>query len=103
MNVLGSPAELRVDGVPHAFTNRKHLALLAYLVLAPGEYGREQLARFKVPEEYLVVEALPKTSIGKIEKKALREQVAGERAMIEQSVSTGVAANAGGPTGGGAR
>ena len=39
-----------------------------------------QLARFKVPEEYLVVEALPKTSIGKIEKKALRQQLAPEKA-----------------------
>jgi non-ribosomal peptide synthetase component E (peptide arylation enzyme) len=38
------------------------------------------LARFKVPEEYLVVEALPKTSIGKIEKKALRQRLAQHQA-----------------------
>jgi hypothetical protein len=44
--VLGSPAELRVSGEPHNFTNRKHLALLAYLAMEPGEHGREQLSRF---------------------------------------------------------
>ena len=56
---------------------------------------RAQLARFKVPEEYVVVDGLPRTSIGKIEKKALRERLAGERAMIEQSVSTTAGTGAG--------
>ena len=102
-------AEAAVVGRPDPIRDE---AVVAFVVAMPGApldvtaldaHCREHLARFKVPEEYLVVEALPKTSIGKIEKKALREQVAGERAMIEQSVSTGVAANAGGPTGGGAR
>jgi crotonobetaine/carnitine-CoA ligase len=45
-------------------------------VVALDAHCRAQLARFKVPEEYLVVEALPKTSIGKIEKKALRQRLA---------------------------
>ena len=46
LRVLGSSAELLVDGTPHSFTNSKHLAILAYLTLEPGEYGREQLTRF---------------------------------------------------------
>lgn len=41
---------------------------------------RAGLARFKVPEEYRVVEALPRTSIGKVEKKTLRAQLEGEQA-----------------------
>jgi crotonobetaine/carnitine-CoA ligase len=49
-------------------------------VAALDAYCRGQLARFKVPEEYLVVEALPKTSIGKIEKKALRQRLAPHQA-----------------------
>jgi crotonobetaine/carnitine-CoA ligase len=39
---------------------------------------RSQLARFKVPEDYVVVDALPKTSIGKVEKRALRERLGRE-------------------------
>jgi len=49
-------------------------------VAALDAHCRAQLARFKVPEEYLVVEALPKTSIGKIEKKALRQRLAPDKA-----------------------
>jgi crotonobetaine/carnitine-CoA ligase len=49
-------------------------------VVALDAHCRAALARFKVPEEYLVVEALPKTSIGKIEKKALRQRLAQHQA-----------------------
>jgi hypothetical protein len=34
-----------MGGEPHIFTNGKHLALLAYLVMEPGEYRREYLTR----------------------------------------------------------
>jgi crotonobetaine/carnitine-CoA ligase len=60
-------------------------AVVAFVVLGPGPpadvadldaHCRALLARFKVPEEYHVVDALPKTSIGKIEKKALRTRLA---------------------------
>jgi hypothetical protein len=44
--VLGAPAELWVNGEPHIFTNSKHLALLAYLLMDAGEYRRDQLTRF---------------------------------------------------------
>lgn len=43
--ILGLPAELRASGEPHKFANSKHLALLAYLTLQPGEYWREHLTK----------------------------------------------------------
>jgi crotonobetaine/carnitine-CoA ligase len=70
-------------------------------VAALDVHCRARLARFKVPEEYLVVEALPKTSIGKIEKKALRQRLTGEYTMSEQSVSAGPTGSDG--AGGGAQ
>ena len=63
-------------------------AVVAFVVPAAGAaldlaavdaHCRERLARFKVPEEYVVVEALPKTSIGKVEKKSLRERLVADR------------------------
>jgi crotonobetaine/carnitine-CoA ligase len=76
-------AEAAVVGRPDPVRDE---AVVAFVVLSPGPscpdvgaldaHCRAQLARFKVPEEYRVVDALPKTSIGKIEKKALRAQLA---------------------------
>jgi fatty-acyl-CoA synthase len=49
----------------------------AFVVLAPGQpldadelrrFGRERLAAFKVPREFLAVEALPRTASGKVQK-----------------------------------
>jgi crotonobetaine/carnitine-CoA ligase len=99
-------AEAAVVGRPDAVRDE---AVVAFVVAAAGAaldaaaldaHCRSQLARFKVPEEYRLVDALPKTSIGKIEKKALRMQLepkTGDREcdMIERSVSTG--GTAGGP------
>ncbi len=62
-------------------------AVVAFVVPAAGSeldvaaldaHCRAGLARFKVPEEYRVVEALPRTSIGKVEKKTLRAQLEGD-------------------------
>ena len=39
------------------------------------EHCRERLAPFKVPSSWDVVEALPKTATGKIDKKVLRERL----------------------------
>jgi fatty-acyl-CoA synthase len=56
----------------------------AFVVLRPGaevepeeivEHVRGRLARFKAPDEVEVVDALPKTSTGKIQKYVLRERV----------------------------
>jgi crotonobetaine/carnitine-CoA ligase len=78
-------AEAAVVGRPDPIRDE---AVVAFVVPAAGAaldvaaidaHCRAQLARFKVPEEYVVVEALPKTSIGKIEKKALRQRLVAER------------------------
>ncbi len=36
----------------------------------------EQFARWMLPERYLIVDELPKTSVGKFDKKAMRQQYA---------------------------
>jgi fatty-acyl-CoA synthase len=38
------------------------------------EFARERLARFKVPKRIIVLDELPKTGTGKIQKFVLREQ-----------------------------
>ncbi|MGI6555390.1 MAG: long-chain-fatty-acid--CoA ligase [Bacillota bacterium] len=54
----------------------------AYVVLKEGEsvepreiilHCKEKLANYKVPKEVVIVEALPRTSTGKVDKKVLRE------------------------------
>jgi crotonobetaine/carnitine-CoA ligase len=75
-------AEAAVVGRPDPVRDE---AVVAFVVAAAGvldtaaldAHCRTQLARFKVPEEYVVVEGLPKTSIGKVEKKALRQRLVG--------------------------
>jgi long-chain acyl-CoA synthetase len=69
--VIGRPDEVRGEEVH------------AVVVLAPGfelarveEHCRELLASFKVPSSWQVVDELPKTSTGKIDKKPLRESLA---------------------------
>ncbi len=71
-------AEAAVVGRPDPVRDE---AVVAFVVPAPGAavdvaaldaHCRAALARFKVPEEYRVMEALPRTSIGKVEKKTLR-------------------------------
>jgi crotonobetaine/carnitine-CoA ligase len=51
------------------------------------DYCKEHLADFKVPTIIEFRESLPKTSIGKVEKKVLRAEEA-ERAEEEEKVST---------------
>ena len=76
-------AEAAVVGRPDPVRDE---AVVAFVVAAPGErlgtaaldeHCRARLARFKVPEEYRIVDVLPKTSIGKVEKKTLRHWLAG--------------------------
>jgi long-chain acyl-CoA synthetase len=69
--VIGRPDEVRGEEV-HAI-----------VVLRPGvevaeveEHCRGRLAPFKVPSSWEVVEDLPKTATGKIDKKALRQRLA---------------------------
>jgi acyl-CoA synthetase (AMP-forming)/AMP-acid ligase II len=68
--VVGRPAEVRGEEVH------------AVVVMAPGtdledveRHARERLAKFKVPTTWEVVDELPKTSTGKIDKKPLRARI----------------------------
>ncbi len=38
------------------------------------EYLRDKLAKWAVPDEVVVIDAVPKTSVGKVDKKVLRER-----------------------------
>ncbi|MFE7243113.1 AMP-binding protein [Streptomyces sp. NPDC057580] len=76
--VIGVPDELRDE------------AIWAYVVPAAGtrleaeevlEYCRGRLAAFKLPSVVEIREALPKTSIGKIEKKVLRAEAGRQSAV----------------------
>ncbi len=73
-------AEAVVVGLPH---ERWTEAITAVVVLRPGtaiDAGaliarvREQLAGFKTPKDVIVVDELPKTSTGKIQKNLVRQQ-----------------------------
>jgi crotonobetaine/carnitine-CoA ligase len=76
-------AEVAVVGRPDPVRDE---AVVAFVVRSAGgpepdlaaldAHCRAGLARFKVPEEYRIVDALPKTSIGKVEKKVLRADLA---------------------------
>ena len=76
---LGGVREAAVVGRPDPIRDE---AVVAFVVLdADGpttekmtEHCAGQLARFKVPEEFVVIDTMPTTSIGKIEKGALRER-----------------------------
>jgi len=77
-------AEAAVIGVPDPIRDQ---AVSAFVVLADGatmtesevvEYCAERLAKFKVPSSVLFLDRLPRTSIGKIQKKTLGD-IAAER------------------------
>jgi long-chain acyl-CoA synthetase len=69
--VVGRPDEVRGEEV-HAV-----VALVSGDdVVVLEQHCRERLAPYKVPTSWEVVEELPKTSTGKIDKKPLREKLA---------------------------
>jgi fatty-acyl-CoA synthase len=41
------------------------------------DYLRDKLARWALPDEVVLIEAVPKTSVGKFDKKVLRERFRG--------------------------
>lgn len=79
--LLADPAvaEAAVVGVPHARWQERPLAVVVLRGEATGAELRERLAervpRWWLPEEVLVVESLPRTSVGKLDKRALRESI----------------------------
>ncbi|MCA1617726.1 MAG: long-chain fatty acid--CoA ligase [Acidobacteria bacterium] len=75
-----SVMEAAVIGVPHEYRGE---AVRAFVVLKPGasatpdelvEHCTRGLAEFKVPSEVVVRESLPKTAVGKILHRVLREE-----------------------------
>lgn len=74
-------AETAVIGVPDSLRGQQ---AAAYIVLAEGieldrksirEYLSANLAAYKIPKDFIVVESLPKTSTGKILKRQLQELI----------------------------
>ncbi len=72
-------AEAAAVGVPDAYRGE---IVRAYVALAPGrtvsadelvEHCRGRLAPYKIPAQVVLVDALPKTVVGKIDKNRLRE------------------------------
>ena len=82
--LMGHPAvrEACVVGVPHPRWQERPLALV---VLKDGasvpkgefrEFLAKDFARWQMPDEFVFVETIPRTSVGKFKKIALREQYA---------------------------
>ena len=73
-------AEAALIGIPHAKWGEVGQA---FVVVEPGQtlteaelldFMRQRLAKYKLPQTVMFLEALPKTAIGKIDKKILRAQ-----------------------------
>jgi fatty-acyl-CoA synthase len=85
--------EVAVIGIPDPRWEERPLALVVAhpgASIEPGalrEFLRERVARFWVPEYWVLVSELPKTSVGKIDKKELRRLHAEGRFKIERAIS----------------
>jgi crotonobetaine/carnitine-CoA ligase len=69
--VIGVPDPIKDEAVKAFVVPRPGMALSVDEIVA---HCAGRLARFKVPQLVEIRDALPKTSIGKIEKKLLRQQ-----------------------------
>jgi fatty-acyl-CoA synthase len=85
--IMGHPkvAEAAVIAAPHEKWGERPLACV---VAAPGEsvteteileYLRDRVAKWKVPDEVVFLEEIPKTSVGKFSKRTLRDQLLADR------------------------
>ena len=68
--VIGVPDDYRGETV-RAYISLKHAAVIEESVLI--QHCREQLAAYKVPRSIIILDELPKTPTGKIQRAALRE------------------------------
>lgn len=73
--VIGLPDEHSGEAVT-AFVVRKDAALTAEVLRA---FCKESLTGYKVPKQIVFRDSLPKTNVGKVLRRALREEVAGTR------------------------
>jgi fatty-acyl-CoA synthase len=80
--IMGHPKvlEAAVIAVPHPKWVERPLACVVPkpgVTLDPGEiieYLRDKLARWALPDDVVLIDAVPKTSVGKFDKKVLRER-----------------------------
>jgi fatty-acyl-CoA synthase len=80
--IMGHPKvlEAAVIAVPHPRWVERPLACVVPrpgVTLEPGEildYLRPRMARWALPDGVVLIEAVPKTSVGKFDKKVLRER-----------------------------
>jgi len=96
--LMGHPAvrDAAVVGIPHAKWQERPLALV---VLKPGQQAtQEQLqqhltsafTKWQLPDQVLFVEAIPKTSVGKLDKKRMHTRRAcGPLHRVSQPFATG--------------
>lgn len=70
--VIGVPHELRGE-VPHAFVVLKEGAVATEKELK--QFCSQHLSKFKVPHKVSIVDALPRSSVGKVLRRLLREQL----------------------------
>ena len=92
-----SVAEVAVVAVDDPRWQERPLAIVRSKADCEGDVLPEQLrsflmdkvAKFWVPEYWAVVEDIPKTSVGKMDKKLLREEVAAGRVAIQKHLGSG--------------
>jgi fatty-acyl-CoA synthase len=80
--IMGHPKvlEAAVIAVPHPRWVERPLACVvprAGMTVDPAEiieFLRPQVAKFQLPDEVVIIESVPKTSVGKFDKKVLRER-----------------------------
>jgi acyl-CoA synthetase (AMP-forming)/AMP-acid ligase II len=75
--------EAAVTGVSHPKWEERPIALVVLRAEHKGKVSKEDIlahlsskkfAKWQLPEEVLFVDAIPRTSVGKIDKKVIREQ-----------------------------
>ena len=86
--------EVAVIGVPDAYRGE---TVRAYIVLKPGQqataeeltaFCRERLAVYKVPKQFVFRDELPRSLIGKVIRRVLREEAATETTSNTSEAST---------------
>ena len=97
--IMGHPdvAEAAVVAVPHPKWDERPLACVVPRPEARGrltkeailDHVRPHVARWWLPDDVVFIEAVPKTSVGKFDKKALRERFKGHALPVGNSGPVG--------------